>query len=131
MPPGRSPPESTERSPLLRDEEQNGRPVQDEGLDGAQEASDVPLAEELSTKKLLAIMSAMWLGSFFAALGKYSVSLFVRFPQSDLIHQLQTPQLLLLSLVPYPRISILYPYCPGSPPATSSLTQHANLSAAS
>jgi hypothetical protein len=68
------PSEATERSPLLQDEEQNGSLVQDGGHDGTQEANDVPLAEEPSTKKLLAIMSAMWLGSFFAALGKYIAS---------------------------------------------------------
>jgi MFS family permease len=65
--------EATERTPLLRDEEQNESPVEDGGQDGAQQADDVPLAEEPSTKKLLAIMGAMWLGSFFAALGKSSI----------------------------------------------------------
>ena len=70
MPPDSSALEATEASPLLRDEEQNGRPVANGASDGSQEASDVPLAEEPSTRKLLAIMSAMWLGSFFAALGE-------------------------------------------------------------
>lgn len=65
--------EATERTPLLRDEEQNESPVEDGGQDGAQQADDVPLAEEPSTKKLFAIMGAMWLGSFFAALGKSSI----------------------------------------------------------
>jgi hypothetical protein len=65
--------EPTERTPLVRDEEQNGSPVEDGGQDGAQQADDVPLAEEPSTKKLLAIMGALWLGSFFAALGKSSI----------------------------------------------------------
>ena len=64
--------EPTERTPLVRDEEQNGDLVEDGGQHSAQQADDVPLAEEPSTKKLLAIMSAMWLGSFFAALGKSS-----------------------------------------------------------
>jgi hypothetical protein len=67
------PSEATERTPLLRDEEQNGSPVEDGGQDGTQQADDVPLAEEPSTKKLLATMGAMWLGSFFAALGKSSI----------------------------------------------------------
>ena len=70
MSPDSSSSEATERTPLLRDEEQNGSPVEDGGQDGGQQADDVPLAEEHSTKKLLAIMGAMWLGSFFAALGK-------------------------------------------------------------
>lgn len=70
MPPENTSPEATENSPLLRDEEQNGTAVPDAAHDGTHEAHDVPLAEEPSTKKLLAIMSAMWLGSFFAALGK-------------------------------------------------------------
>jgi hypothetical protein len=65
--------EPTERTPLVRDEEQNESPAEDGRQDGAQQADDVPLAEEPSTKKLLAIMSAMWLGSFFAALGKSSI----------------------------------------------------------
>jgi hypothetical protein len=78
--------EATEHSPLLRDEEQNGSPVQDGGQGGSQEPNDIPLAEEPSTKRLLAIMSAMWLGSFFAALGKSSVSSSCNF--HNLIHQL-------------------------------------------
>jgi hypothetical protein len=70
MPPENRVPEATENSPLLRDEEQSGIAVSDGGHDGTCEAQDAPLAEEPGTKKLLAIMSAMWLGSFFAALGK-------------------------------------------------------------
>jgi hypothetical protein len=72
MSPDSRPSEATERTPLLQDEEQNESPVEDGRQDGAQQADDVPLAEEPSTKKLLAIMGAMWLGSFFAALGKSS-----------------------------------------------------------
>jgi hypothetical protein len=74
MPPESRVSEASERSPLLRDEEQNGSAVQDGGHDSSHEADNVPLAEEPSTMKLLAIMSAMWLGSFFAALGKSFIS---------------------------------------------------------
>src|SRR5437660_7026077 len=70
MSPDSRSPEPTERTPLVRDEEQNRSRVEDGGQDGAQQTDDIPLAKEPGTKKLLAIMSAMWLGSFFAALGK-------------------------------------------------------------
>ena len=74
-------PEATENSPLLRDEEHSGTALPDGGHDGTCEPQDAPLVEEPGTKKLLAIMSAMWLGSFFAALGKS--------PGSSLCHSYQ------------------------------------------
>jgi hypothetical protein len=61
----------TERSPLLGDDQLNGH-VQENGYTGQNDASndeDVPLAKEATTKELLAVMAAIWMGVFFAALG--------------------------------------------------------------
>lgn len=68
---------STERSPLLGRQQdttddnsaivepQNAQPEADENGQAPEEA------EELSTKKLTAIMGTLWVGVFFAALGKW------------------------------------------------------------
>ncbi|KIW24775.1 uncharacterized protein PV07_10468 [Cladophialophora immunda] len=58
----------TETSPLLS--EQNGAAVDPESAQPAPEtgADEIALAEEPSTKKLVAIMAATWIGVFFAAL---------------------------------------------------------------
>lgn len=69
-------PVDNERTPLL--EEQNGVPS--EATNGSLEAQaqqeqreydagTVPLAEEPGTGRLLATMSGLWVGTFFAALG--------------------------------------------------------------
>jgi hypothetical protein len=73
---------STERSPLLGRhqaghndttvgngavvEPENAQPISDGAGDDDQE---IALADEPSTKKLIAIMGSLWLGVFFAALG--------------------------------------------------------------
>ncbi|EXJ72827.1 uncharacterized protein A1O5_03975 [Cladophialophora psammophila CBS 110553] len=59
----------TETSPLLSSE-QNGAAVDPESAQPAPEpgAGEIALAEETSTKKLVAIMAATWIGVFFAAL---------------------------------------------------------------
>lgn len=70
--------DATERSRLLDTE--SGRTNPDGRGDGhaseahEQDADNVPLAEEVSTKELLVVMAAIWMGVFFAALGmrKYS-----------------------------------------------------------
>jgi len=60
----------SERGPLLG--EQNGSTVEEGTVarhDGADESGNAPIAKDPSTKELLAIMAALWLGSFMAALG--------------------------------------------------------------
>lgn len=73
---------STERSPLLGRhqggqndttagngtvvEPENAQPISDGAGDDDQE---IALADEPSTKKLIAIMGSLWVGVFFAALG--------------------------------------------------------------
>jgi len=64
----------TERSPLLGNEAQptNGHAVEPttEQASPAQDgASEIALAEEPSTVKLITTMLAIWIGVFFAALG--------------------------------------------------------------
>lgn len=85
----------TETSPLLGGH-QNGQTVQPinaqpgssnssenvaNGNGGSSDSSDVEnitaLAEEPSTKKLVAIMAAIWTGVFFAALGMFVVRVFL------------------------------------------------------
>ena len=64
---------ATEQSPLLNHEadstdaivQENGNP----NHDTTHNQDDVPLAEEPSTRELLAMMAAIWMGVFFAALG--------------------------------------------------------------
>lgn len=67
----------SETSPLLNNQQQqhhdgiangNAASSEDSNESGAHE---VALAEEISTKKLLAIMGAIWIGVYFAALGMY------------------------------------------------------------
>jgi hypothetical protein len=66
----------SERSPLLghQNGSANGQVVDPEGQHGADAQTDgtdeVVLAEEPSTRKLVLTMIAVWLGVFFAALGK-------------------------------------------------------------
>jgi len=71
---------STERSPLLGGlngtvsgdgaivEPENAQPTSEGASDDDEQ---IVLADEPSTKKLLAIMGALWLGVFFAALGTF------------------------------------------------------------
>jgi hypothetical protein len=64
---------ATERSRLLDNED--GLSDRSRGQEGdrdsndEQDADDVPLAKEASTRELLAVLSATWVGVFFAALG--------------------------------------------------------------
>ena len=63
----------TERSRLLDTEsgQLNGS-IQEDGSGGQNDGhneDDIPLAKEASTKELLAVMAAIWMGVFFAALG--------------------------------------------------------------
>ncbi|KAI1611446.1 major facilitator superfamily domain-containing protein [Exophiala viscosa] len=68
--------DASETSPLLGQTQQNGRgngqPVDPENTQPSPEedpaADETALAEEPSTKKLVAIMVAIWIGVFFAAL---------------------------------------------------------------
>lgn len=59
----------------------NGVLPDDSNESGAQE---VPLAEEISTKKLVAIMGAIWIGVYFAALGMPLVMTGSRFAEETL-----------------------------------------------
>ncbi|KIV81039.1 hypothetical protein PV11_08492 [Exophiala sideris] len=60
----------SETSPLLdhAQQQQQGQPVDPENTQPDTDADEIALAEEPTTKKLIAIMSAIWLGVFFAAL---------------------------------------------------------------
>jgi len=66
-------PQQSETSPLLGQNEQNGRAFDPENTQPSPDSgpSDIALAEEPSTKKLVVIMAAIWTGVFFAALGMY------------------------------------------------------------
>lgn len=119
--------EATERSPLLRDEEQNANGAHDGAPNGAASTDDAVLAEEPSTKKLLAIMSAMWLGSFFAALGNTRANL----QFATLTLTIQIPLSLRPSQRPYPLSLIPYRSSPGLRQATSLPTLRVSLSAES
>ncbi len=68
--------QQSETSPLLGQDEQNGQAVDPENTQPSPDsgASEIALAEEPSTKKLVAIMGAIWTGVFFAALGTYRIS---------------------------------------------------------
>ncbi|KAK5232208.1 hypothetical protein LTR47_006737 [Exophiala xenobiotica] len=63
-------PQQSETSPLLGHNEQNGQAVDPENTQPSPDSgpSDIALAEEPSTKKLVVIMAAIWTGVFFAAL---------------------------------------------------------------
>ncbi len=67
------PEDATERSRLLDNESGHLNGNVPENADRAhqddQGADDIPLAKETSTRELLAVMAAIWMGSFFAALG--------------------------------------------------------------
>lgn len=118
--------EATERSPLLQDEEQNGRPAQNGNHGASQDNTDTPLAEEPSTRKLLGIMSAMWLGSFFAALGMKCSNLVVSFVRSDRSFHSQIPPLSQRSQRQYLPSSTPSLFSLGSPLAISSRTPLVN-----
>ncbi len=64
---------ATERTRLLDGESGHlhGSVQQDDSgdQDDGHDEDDVPLAAEASTRELLAVMAAIWLGVFFAALG--------------------------------------------------------------
>lgn len=67
----------SERSPLLGSQSQavNGQAVDTEAQPADPEhdgVDEVVLAEEVSTKKLLAIFTTTFVGVFFAALGKFA-----------------------------------------------------------
>lgn len=59
---------ATEHTSLLHEETRQQAPS---GTAGTQE-SEVPLAEEPSTKELILVLSSIWLGIFLAALGMTS-----------------------------------------------------------
>jgi hypothetical protein len=71
-----------ERSPLLH-RHSNGEACEEQDTEALEEqarqerrehdAGHVPVAEELSTRRLVVTMGSMWLGTFFAALGKFCV----------------------------------------------------------
>lgn len=68
--------DTSETSPLLGGHQNGGQQVDPENAqpaadDNDTETNEIALAEEPSTKKLVAIMGAIWLGVFFAALGTY------------------------------------------------------------
>jgi len=58
--------ETTERSPLLRDQDERLQQEDDEVDAG--DSDEVPLPDEPTTKELIAVMAGIWLGVFFAAL---------------------------------------------------------------
>ncbi|OJD26034.1 hypothetical protein ACJ73_02590 [Blastomyces percursus] len=60
----------SERTPLLRREAAIENGTGDAGIrdSSSPDDSDVPLADELTTKQLLMVLSSVWVGSFFAAL---------------------------------------------------------------
>lgn len=65
-----------ESTPLLQDDIQNN--FHDEvyvqhqqGYDGGDEQDESPPVEELSTSKLLMVLSCVWIGVFLSALGEY------------------------------------------------------------
>lgn len=67
----------SERTPLLGNEatiengDDNG--ITRESSSSTPEDVDVPLAEELTTKQLLLVLSSIWVGVFLAALGIYAI----------------------------------------------------------
>lgn len=123
-----------EQSPLLG----NGKQTPDHGTiergaDDVEEdesgEDDVPIAAELSTAKLVLVLSSIWIGSFLAALGLYSRTCSLPCGRvSDNLYQ--TLPLLPHYRHPYPHHSILYLYFLGLHPPTSLPMQPSSLSVA-
>lgn len=59
----------SEQTPLLQDQTQNATATPQE--------SEVPLAEEPTTKELLLVLGSIWIGVFLAALGMPNPALWI------------------------------------------------------
>lgn len=66
---------ATEQTPLLREETQQYAPPDT----AATQDSEVPLAQEPSTRELVLILGSIWVGVFLAALGMITGTEFSRF----------------------------------------------------
>lgn len=91
--------DSTERSRLLDEGSRTDPHGQESGNEDQndEEVTDgVPLAREASTRELLAVMSAIWMGVFFAALG-LPTSVYQYEPSSLLTYDLDTTIIATLS----------------------------------